>query len=159
MQVGFTLKSFKGMFFDRALVEGKIDRATYAVMSRFGAFVRQTARHNFRRGSAKKPQPPNPRNLTGLMKGSILFGWDAARRSVVVGPWLFPRTKDKENPAPMKVERGGTYRITRNSKRGGRDNFEGQRTYTATYREFPFMRNALKTELPKLPALWRDTIR
>lgn len=175
MQVGYTLKQFRGMFFDRALVEGKIDRASYAVMTKFGAFVRQSGRRNFRSGSAKFPQPPNPRNapaaiqsrkkaqggagggaggkIEGKLKRFIWFGWEPFQRTLVVGPALLPSTKDKENPPPKRVERGGTYRITRRFKSGK------IRTYNANYREFPFMRNALKKELPNLPALWRDTIR
>lgn len=156
MQVGFTLKQFKGMFFDRALVEGKIDRTTGAVMSRFGAFVRQTGRRNFRRKTAKEPVPPNPRNLTDLLRSSILFGWDPRTRSEVVGPYLFDKTKDKVNPPPKRVERGGAYQITKLQRRKSGAVWL---TYQATYREFPFMRNALKTELPNLPRLWRDTIR
>lgn len=147
MNFGFTLKNFKGMFFDRALVEGKIDRQTHAVMIKLGAFIRQSARRNFRRKTAKHPVPPNPRNLTDKLRGAILFGWESIKRSLVVGPWLFPATKDKENPPPKKVERGGTYTMRRRGK-----------TYSATYREFPFMRNALAKELPKLPMLWRTTI-
>lgn len=153
MTVGFTLNQFKGMFFDRALVEGKIDRTTGVVMSRFGAFVRQSARRNFRRKSAKKPVPPNPRNLTDKLRGAILFGWDPRTRTEVVGPYLFPNTRDKDNPPPKRVERGGSYIITRKSKS------RGTKTYIASYREFPFMRNALAKELPRLPSLWRDTIR
>jgi hypothetical protein len=152
MMIGFGLKQFKGMFFDRALVEGKIDRQTSVVMSRFGAFVRKTARGNFRRKTAKQPVPPKPRNLTDKLRGAILFGWDATRRTVVVGPWLFPNTRDKENPPPKRVERGGDYRITRRIK-------GVMKSYPAKYREFPFMRNALKEELPNLPLLWRNTIR
>lgn len=146
MQFGFGLKNFKGMFFDRALVEGTIDRQTGAVMSRLGAMIRQSARRNFRRKTAKQPVPPNPRNLTDKLRGAILFGWEKVQRSLVVGPWLFPTTKDKDNPPPKRVERGGTYTMRR---RG--------RTYSATYREFPFMRNAMAKELPNLPMLWRTT--
>lgn len=148
MTVGFTINQFKGMFFDRAMVEGKIDRTTGPVMMRFGAFVRQSARRNFRRGTAKKPVPPNPRNIQGDLKRFIYFGWEPLNRTMVAGPALLPRQRDKQNPPPKKVERGGTYPKVIRGKR-----------VTQHYREFPFMRNALKKELPRLPQLWRDTIR
>lgn len=148
MAVGYTLKQFKGLFFDRALVEGKIDTATYKVMVKFGAYLRRSARRNFRRGSAKQPQPPKPRSIQGDLKRFIWFGWEPTRRTLVAGPALLPRQRDKNNPPPKKVERGGNF-MTR---------IKGK-LVRQTYREFPFMRDALKKEMPLLPMMWRDTIR
>lgn len=148
MIVGFTLNQFKGAFFDKALVEGKIDRQTFVVMSRFGAYVRRDARRSFRRSSAKGPQPGSPPvNQTGKLKGSILFAWDESARSVIVGPFLFPRQR-QDVPAPAALEYGGSV----NRRRKGK-------SQSATYREFPYMRPALARNLPVLPRLWRDTIR
>lgn len=147
------------MFFDKALVEGKIDRATYVVMSRFGAFVRQSGRRNFRRGTAKIPVPPKPRNIKGFLRDGrygIQFEWDPIRRTTVVGPQIFPSTKDKTDPPPKRVERGGVFTVTRKSKS---KTAVVNRTHQAKYREFPFMRNALAKELPNLPGLFRNTIR
>lgn len=152
MQVGFTVKQFRGMFFDRALVEGKIDRASYAVMSKFGARVRGAGMDNFRRGSAKYPVPPKPRNLKGFMRDHKEFGiqffWDPYQRTVIVGPKIIPGFGDPANPGTKKVERGGTFPRRIRGK-----------NVIQRYREFPFMRDALRRKLPELPGLWRDTIR
>jgi len=149
MQFGFTLNRFKSMFFDRKLVEGTVDRRTRAVFSRLGAFIRQSARRSFRSGSAKKVVPGKaPRNLTGLLRDSILFAWDSSARSVVVGPWLFSKQK-QDVPAPALLEHSGT--TTRYVKLW-------KRNVTFRYRKFPFMGPALNENLPLLPQFWRNTI-
>lgn len=148
MQVGFSLNQFKSMFFDRSLVEGKIDRTTFLVMGRIGAMIRQTARRGFRRKTAKQVVPGKPpRNLTDKLRGAILFGWDPVARSEVIGPWLFPRQRQSE-PATFLLEHSGD---TTRTQRG--------KTVTAHYRAFPYMQPALEKEMPRLAGLWRDTIR
>ncbi len=60
----------KRMFFDRKRVVDATDRATRRVLSKFGAFVRQTARRSIRRRrSVSQPGQP-PSSHTGLLSSS-----------------------------------------------------------------------------------------
>lgn len=135
---------FRGLFFDQAKVLRKADQATRKVLSRFGAFVRQTAKGSIRK--RKKPSPPGtpPSSHSGLLKRLIFFGYEPTRRSVVIGPAAFVRRKSE---APRLLEHGGSTFIR----------YRGQRK-RARYRERPFMGPAFEKEQSKLPALWRDSI-
>ena len=76
----------KSMFFDTAKVKKAVSSGTRKVLSKFGAFVRRTARSSIR--SRKKSSAPGspPSSHTGLLKRLIFFGYDPSRRSVVIGP-------------------------------------------------------------------------
>ena len=67
-----SILSAAGPFFDRQRVMSG-DRATRKVFSKFGAFVRQTARSSIRkRKSISEPGQP-PSSHTGLLKRNIFF--------------------------------------------------------------------------------------
>lgn len=134
----------KRLFFDRAGVLAKVDAATRRVLSKFGAFVRRTAKSSIR--SRKKPSPPGspPSSHTGLLKRLIFFGYDPARRSVVIGPAPLRSTVE----APPLLEYGGA------ARRKGR----GGKMVTARYPARPFMGPAFEKERKSLPPLWRDSI-
>ncbi|HSV28701.1 MAG TPA: hypothetical protein VLL76_04055 [Candidatus Omnitrophota bacterium] len=134
----------KRMFFDRQAVIVQADAATRKVLSKFGAFVRRTARGSIRRRKKTSEPGAPPSGHTGLLKRLIFFAYDPDRRSVVIGP--APLRAKVE--APPLLEYGGTAR--RKDRRG--------RTVTARYRARPFMGPALAKELPGLPPLWRESI-
>lgn len=151
MSFGLTINQMKSMFLDRALIEGKIDRATHVVMVRIGAYIRRTARQSIRRPNKKKKGQPGqpPRNRTGLLKYNIYFFWDATRRSVVIGP-SYLQGMPRNPTIPQLLEYGGTIRrVSRKSKR----------SYTAKYPAYPYMRPARDKEIKVLPSLWRNVIR
>jgi len=76
----------KQMFFDRDKVRKRTDAGTRRVLSRFGAYVRTTAKHSIRkRKRISEPGEP-PSSHTGLLRRFIFFGYDRDRRSVVIGP-------------------------------------------------------------------------
>jgi hypothetical protein len=75
----------------------------------------------------------------------IFFGYDPARKSVVIGPTPFR----SEVEAPPLLEYGG---------RAVRANRKGKKVI-ATYKARPFMGPAFKQEKPKLPALWATSIK
>ena len=139
---------FKQLFFDRQAVISKVDAASRKVLSKFGAFVRRSAKSSIRK--RKKPSPPGspPSSHTGLLKKFIFFGFDpsAGRGSVVIGPTRL--TQRGRGEAPPLLEYGGTTTLTRRGKR--------KRT---TYKARPFMGPAFEKEQPKLPAMWRDSVR
>lgn len=84
----FTMSQARRMFFDRGVIDRKVDRAIYRQLSKAGAFIRQRARTSIRkRKKASKPGQP-PTNRKGLLRKNIVFVYDAERRSVVIGPTL-----------------------------------------------------------------------
>jgi hypothetical protein len=142
--IGMTLQAAKGGFFDRDKVKRSVDAGTRRVLSKFGAFVRQRAKTSIRKRQGTSPPGQPPYSHVGLLRQFILFAYDPQRKSVVIGPTLLK----EGSQAPRLLEYGGTAVI---EDRG--------RKRRARYRSRPFMRPAFEAEQPKLPALWRDSIR
>jgi len=141
--IGFDIKR---MFFDRQAVISKVEAATRRVLSRFGAFVRRSAKSSIRK--RKKPAPPGqpPSSHTGLLKKFIFFGYDADRRSVVIGPTRLNQKGRGE--APPLLEYGGKATLVRRGKKK-----------RVTYQARPYMGPAFEKEKPQLPAMWRGSVR
>lgn len=144
--IGMDFKSAKAVFFDRQAVISKVDAASRKVLSKFGAFVRRSAKSSIRK--RKKPAPPGspPSSHTGLLKKFIFFGYDTDARSVVIGPTRLNQKGRGE--APPLLEYGGKTTLKRRGKR--------KRT---TYKARPYMGPAFEKEKPQLPAMWRDSVR
>jgi hypothetical protein len=139
----------KQMFFDRRAVTRRVDRTVRRVLSRFGAFVRTTARHSIRqRKSASEPGSP-PSSHVGLLRRLIYFGYERVRRSVVIGP---ERLNQKVGDAPHALEHGGISTVMEGRRRQRR-----KRRVKIAAR--PFMGPAFEQERPKLPAMWANSIR
>ncbi len=144
--IGFTIRQWKGMFFDSPKVRRAVDGATYRVFLRFGQYVRKVARHSIEAepGPSEPGEPPH--NQTGMLKEFIFYGFDPASRAVVIGP---ARLRHLAAYGPVTVpellEEGGTVR--------GRDG-EMHR-----YAARPYMGPAFKAGQEKLPSLWRDSIK
>ena len=132
----------KTMFFDRAKIKRKVDVRTRKVLSKFGAFVRQRSRKSIRKrkGTSKPGRPPF--SHTGVLKKLIFFGYDADRRSVVIGPVVAP---GKAGKAPQALEHGGKVTLP-----------FGNRSDIAPR---PFMQPAFEREKDALPGLWVDSVR
>jgi len=136
----------KQLFIDSPKVMRAVDRTTRRVLSRFGAFVRRTARSSIRkRKRVSQPGSP-PSSHKGLLKKFIFFGYEPTRRSVVIGPERLSRKGRGE--APHLLEYGGTHAVQRRGKRR-----------RAKVRARPFMGPDFDKEEPKLDAMWRDNIR
>jgi hypothetical protein len=146
MKMDARLKKSTSMFFDRAVVRSRVDIATRRVLSRFGAFVRRTAKGSIRkrRRTSAPGQPPS--SHTGLLRRFIFFGYDPSARSVIIGPAQL--TGQGRGDAPSLLEYGGTFT---GEQRGRRK--------TRRYRARPFMGPAFEKEQPKLPGMWQDSIR
>jgi len=141
--------SFKGTFFDRKAVRNAVDHAARRVLSKFGAFVRRAARSSIRkRKQASRPGEP-PSSHTGLLRKFIFFGYDLSRRSVVIGP---ARLNQRIGNAPEALEHGGTSQIAEGPRRK-------RRRRKVRIRARPYMGPAMQKELPKLPVMWRDSVR
>jgi hypothetical protein len=140
--IGFEITK---LFFDKKAVRDKVDAGTRRVLSRFGAFVRRTARSSIRkRKKVSEPGAP-PSSHTGLLKKFIYFGYDPSANSVVIGPVRL--SQNGRGQAPELLEYGGTTTLQRRGKRV-RANYQGR----------PFMGPAFEKEQPKLPAMWRDSV-
>ncbi len=135
-------KLARTMFFDRAKIKKKVDARTRKVLSKFGAFVRNTSRKSIRkRKGASKPGRP-PFSHTGVLKRFLFFGYDSDRRSVVIGPVIAP---GKAGKAPATLEHGGKVSLPFGNK--------------ADIAPRPFMQPAFEKEKATLPGLWQDSIR
>jgi hypothetical protein len=146
------------MFFDRPAVQTAMDKGKRKVFSRFGAFVRTTAkrsikkapymsrkrrgqkRTDFRTATSRPGHPPY--NRTGLLKKFIFFSYDRDADSVVIGP---ERLNQKKGDAPAVLEYGGESRLA-NGKR-------------IVIQARPFMGPAFYQEQSQLPKLWKDSVR
>ena len=138
------------LFFDTKAVRDKVDAGTRRVLSKFGAFVRRTARSSIRpRKRTSRPGEP-PSSHIGLLKKFIFFGYDPRKDSVVIGPVRLTQKGrgDPRNPAPSLLEYGGSTKVEHRGKRK-----------RAKVRPRPFMGPAFEKEEPKLPAMWKGSVR
>lgn len=154
------LYKMKSMFFDSKKVMDACDKATRKVLSKFGAYVRTSAKSSIRPGgknqAVSRPGEP-PRSHTGLLKRFILFGYDTSAHSVVIGPARLGNTKSPD--ATETLEYGGYAKVSRQwVNRNGRRQLVAAKRHTVKIAQRAFMNPALTKELPKLPAMWRDSV-
>lgn len=142
--IGLKLPQAKGLFFDRAVVTGAVDKATRKVLSKFGAFVRQSARTSIRKRKATSEPEQPPSSHTGLLKRNIFFVFSPETRSVVIGPILLNKGTD----APRILEHGDTVVRRRRNRR-----------VRIKYERRPYMGPAFEKEQSQLPALWRNSVK
>ncbi len=140
------------MFFTTKAVKRSVDRATRAVLSKAGAFVRQRARSIIRprKRSARPGEPPS--SHTGLLRRFIYFGYAPGSKSVVIGPAKLSsgvRPGYGHTTVPEVLEVGGT--VTAPGS--------GKHKQTRRYRGHPYMGPALEAEKRKFPTLWRNSVR
>ena len=143
--LGFRIDTVKGCFFDSHKVLAAVGRAERQVLSRFGAFVRRSARQSIRKRKKVSERGKPPSSHVGLLRRFIFFAYDAHRRSVVIGPVRLTRTP---GDAPRALEYGGSSQVNRKGK---------PRRIVVAAR--PFMGPALEKEKPGLSAMWRDSVR
>ena len=136
---------FKQMFFTSKAVLSATDRATRRVLSKFGAYVRRTAKSSIRKRKAISAPGSPPSSHTGLLKRFILFGYDPSKRSVVIGPLRL--TRGGRGDAPRALEEGGTTQVVRRGRKK-----------RVKIKARPFMGPAMEREKPKLPQMWRDSV-
>jgi len=137
------------MFFDTERVKRAADTATRTVLSKAGAFIRTAAKSSIRKRKAISAPGQPPSSHTGLLKRFIFFGYDADRKTVVVGPM---RLNQKIGAAPEALEHGGPSTVVsglRNRRRKRRIRIQAR----------PFMGPAMAKEAPKFPGLWANSVR
>lgn len=138
----------KQLFFDRPKVRKAVDQGTRRVLSRFGAFVRTKARDLTKKRPAKRQRTSDPgqppRRHTGVLRRLIFFAYEPERRTVVIGPAKIHGSPDSPT-IPEVLEHGGRTKLS-----------SGARARIAAR---PYMGPAMRDELPKLPQMWRDSVR
>ena len=127
-------------YFDAKVVKRAMARVTASALRYAGAYVRKAAQHSIRRRKrvSRPGQPPS--SHTGRLRGLILYGYERAVPSVVIGP-----RKAGKGEAPSLLEFGGV--VTRERKPGWRRRVMGARR-TMHYRPRPFMGPAMERSLP-----------
>lgn len=175
--VNVTVKKF---FFDRAAVINAVGRARAQVMARAGAYVCTRARSLLRRRK-KTSQPGSPPSIHApsgdyASLKNILFGWDPATETVIVGPVGINRV-DRLNgivvngAVPALHEFGGTasvheYRTAAghwrrvDGRKRWRANGKLQRVRVMHYPARPFMGPALEAEVAagKIADVWSGAL-
>ena len=147
--IGYRIDKMKGLFFDSARVVAATNRAERKVLSRFGAFVRRGARSSIRKRKAtSKPGQP-PSSHAGLLKKFIFFGYEPAKQSVVIGPARLNKTT---GDALSALEYGGRTKIVARRR-------QNRKVRTISIQARPFMGPAFEKEKPKLPDLWRASVK
>jgi len=165
----------KELFFDKAKVVRAVDKARRAVLSKAGAFIRQRAKTSMRKraGTSSPGEPPHAHE--GSMRRFLFFGYDPSADTVVVGPAktnqvFFDRDRRPvTGTVPAVLEYGGQITVFEVQKFGrwqradlrSRRRIAGlpSRYRKVTIKPRPYMRPALLAELPRLPALWRNSVR
>jgi len=148
---GVSLNQMKRGLFDRQAVISAVETAERKALSRFGAFVRRSARSSIRK--AKGPSKPGkpPHSHVGLLKQFILFSYDRSRGSVIIGPALL--TGHGSDPDRLAaLEGGGMVTLRRRNKAGKMESVQ------VHIKARPFMGPALRKEEPKLPDLLRNAM-
>ncbi len=115
--IGYRINNIKGVFFDSAKVQAATSRAERRVLSRFGAYVRRSARSSIRKRKRPAAIGSPPSSHTGHLKKFIFFAYDVRRQSVVIGP---VRLNNKPGDAPAALEYGGRSHVIRRNRRGRR---------------------------------------
>ena len=134
----------KGNFFDRKAVVDATTVAERKVLSKFGAFVWRRSKSSIRkRKKVSKPGQP-PSSHVGLLRNLIYFTFDASAHSVVIGPVLINRPTG----APETLEYGGVIAID-----------DGKQIRRVPIAPRPYMGPAYEAEKPKLPDMWKDSIK
>ncbi len=162
LKVGFRST---GMFFDRQVVVDALTSVERQKLSKFGAFVRQTARRSIikRKSISKRGSPPS--SHTGGLKRLIFFAFDPVRRSVVIGPELFPGLGMGPYPTEA-LEYGGSSIAKQRVFIRGRRRASGGRSLRRgrvikkkiKIAQRPFMGPAFEKQHKNVAQLWADSI-
>ena len=176
---GLSFDRFKSGFFDAAGILDAADRMTQRALSKWGAFVRTSARTSLKYGktSSSPGSPPTVhktiRRVKTNKKGAskvqsvsplreFLFFAKDERFGVVVGPALFrSRARDAaqadSGTTPRVLEEGGTVTFPRRTGKGG-GRYGGP--FQARVAARPFMLPAAERELtnPKLRELFANQL-
>ncbi len=148
----------KGNFFDRDKVLKALDRASHKNLSRAGALVRTIAQRSMRyttKWTAHAPagKPPLAHKQNPLLRKLLFFAFDAASKSVVIGP-----VRSRRGVVPQLMEEGGEVR------KGPRqiqlpNGLKVLPARTVRIAPHPFMGPALKLGREQAFKQWKDSVK
>ncbi len=145
------------MFFDTDRVKRAAGVAARKNLSKAGAFVRTAARSSIRKRKAISAPGQPPSSHAGLLRKFIFFGYDPARKTVMVGP---VRLNQKVGAAPEAIEHSGRSVVVtgwRGKSRSART--RGGVRERVRIQARPFMSPAMKKQAPKFAGLWANSVR
>lgn len=147
MNISFKLRDFGRVFqaSGASLILRMVTKTTKRALTGFGAYARAVARNSLGTGNAVSPPGQPPTSRTKMLKNSIRFGVDMARRSVVIGPVVLGVSKKVKGLVPPLLEYGGLTLLLTKKKGWSR----------ASYRARPFMGPAFIKSLPQLDQIWK----
>lgn len=176
----------KTMFSARP-VKNAVDKADLRNLGHFGGFVRKVARNSIRKraGSSEPGQPPSSHQ--GILKGGdgkpggIFYQVEASalgRKNVVVGPVKTNQIFFNNDGRPVRgtvpevLEKGGEINVFeiriqgrwrradfRSRRRIAELDADDKRMRRVTIEARPYMRPAFAKGIPRLPPIWRDSVR
>jgi hypothetical protein len=178
------------VFFDKLKIEDPMEAKRLRAMSKFGAFVRTRAQRSMRRRKGGQSEPGKPPFAhSGELRELLFFSYEQASDTVVVGPILFGRRKNRQT-VPRVHEMGGALVIDKPpdlkeflSKLAPADRWRAygkakalgvpMRSYVrrfmpggakleptqAHYPKRPYMKPALDAELPKFAEQFQGRLR
>lgn len=126
----------KQMFFNADKVLRAVDGANRRALNHIGGYVRSSIRNSIKQKPNNVYSDPGtpPHTHTGWFKQNIYYGYDAAAKTVVIGPWKSPEFHQLH-------EYGGV-----GKKRRGR----GRKRKYPKYPARPYMKPALERSIPAL---------
>lgn len=196
----FTIVRFKANFFSRHL-SGTVSKGAMRALSKLGAFVQRRTKSSIRYAAnpSKPGKPPRAirhsgfsrektnrttgavtKQSTSPLRELIFFAYDSARKTVVIGPAIFLRSKSGPGRVPRVLGEGGTVttrkpvprtrgrkatpqqsatfrRLVKEGRITPRPREYVKRTVTIAAR--PYLVPAFQAELPKLPQFLREAIK
>ncbi len=147
----------KKMFFDSKPVMKALNTAARKVLSKFGAFIRTSARSSIRpaKGPSKPGSPPHGHGAQ-LLKKFIYFGFDTSTRSVVIGPERLGG--EDKGEAPSVLEHGGRA-VMKGYPLSATDRRKYPRGKKIIIQKRPYMNPALEKNIDLLPPMWRNSVK
>ena len=137
-------------FFSTAKIQRALDRATRRALSKFGAYVRRSARSSIRKRKRSALPGKPPSSHSGLLRRFIYFAYDMSHESVVIGPVLLHGSLR----GGISPKAGTT--VPELLEYGGLAESRGRPVH---YSAHPYMGPAFEKEIPKFPSLWRDSVK
>jgi len=130
-------------------VKRAVDSANIRVLKRQGAYLRGVAKRSIRykKNSAINSAPGSAPYTHGrkVLKNAIMFAYDAASMTVVIGP-----SNNKVGDIAATHEHGGTEQHKKK---------DGSGYYSASYPARPYMGPAFEKIKNKLPEFWHNAIK
>jgi len=165
--IGFRVPAKKLFFNSKEIVE-RMDPKKRRFLSKFGAFVRRTARSSIKSGgksrkTSRPGEPPRTQTKNGLKERSSIQFWpDRRLENVIIGPIL--RQNRKGGPDALRtIEEGGSTMVeelvlksgSRRRKFDRDDYIRTGRRVRARIAARPYMFPAFENEKSQISEIWK----